>query len=270
MSASSGFAGNLPPEALQNPFNAQFFQIMSVLETVRVAMWVEVISCTNTGALIPTGTVNVQPLVNQKGADGTPIPYGTIYKLQYSRLQGGGNAVIIDPQEGDIGICLVCDRDSSSVIKNKAAANPGSARKFDIADGVLIAWGLNATPNQYIQFNSSGITIFSPNNINIQATGNITATAGGNITANASGNISATAGGSASVIAGTTATMTASTSITLQAPAINLNGATTNNGSLAVTGAMTNAGVDVGQNHAHQVKLVQSGTSTIETTPPNV
>ena len=210
------FQGFQELETFDSQFNAQTSLIKSILSTIRTSTLVKIVSCTNTGALAPTGTVNVQPLINQLDGYGNQVPHGVIYSLPYSRLQGGANAIIIDPEVGDIGVAIFSDRDISNVIATKKQANPGSNRKFDMADGIYIGWILNAVPTQYIQFNSSGITVFSPNNIVVQAAGNVTATAGGSVTATA----------------GTTATITAPSGLTINAN-------TQLNGTLTTTGLIT-------------------------------
>ena len=85
------------------------------------------------------------------------------------RAQGGTNAIIIDPQVGDVGICIFADKDSSSVVATGAQANPGSRRRFTVTDGIYLGGMLNGTPVQYIQFLANAISIISPNTINLNA-----------------------------------------------------------------------------------------------------
>jgi hypothetical protein len=108
--------------------------------------------------------VNVQPMVNQVDGLGNATPHGIIYGLPYAQYQGGNSAIELTPAVGDIGLIVVCDRDISSVKATGAVSNPGSFRKFDLADGVYLGgiWGLNAAPTQYIQFTANGINIVSP------------------------------------------------------------------------------------------------------------
>src|SRR6185437_3480394 len=116
------------------------------------------------------GFVDVAPMVNQVDGIGDPQPHDTIYNLPYVRIQGGGNAVILDPVIGDIGLAVFCSRDISTVKRTKTIGNPGSRRTFDWADGLYIGGVLNGVPTQYVQFNSSGITVKSPQTITL--TGN--------------------------------------------------------------------------------------------------
>lgn len=92
-----------------------------------------------------------------------------ICKAPYFRLQSGANAVILDPQVGDIGLACVADRDISSVKVSKQSAPAASKRHHDMADALYIGGVLNGAPTQYVQFNAEGITLFSPTKVTIQA-----------------------------------------------------------------------------------------------------
>ena len=48
-----------------------------------------------------------QPLVNMLDGAGDATEHGTIFGLHYTRLQGGANAIILDPQVDDIGWAAV-------------------------------------------------------------------------------------------------------------------------------------------------------------------
>lgn len=117
------------------------------------------------------GFVSAQPMVHQIDGAGTTQPHGNIPSLAYFRLQGGANAVIIDPVVGDIGVAVFCDRDISVVRKTQAPAQPGSFRRFDWADGVYLGGLLNAIPTQYVEFlpGSDGIKIVSPYKVTIES-----------------------------------------------------------------------------------------------------
>lgn len=132
-------------------------------------MPVQIVSCTNDGGLSPFGFVDVLPLVNQIDGNGNPTPHTTIHNFPYVRIQGGANAIILDPQAGDIGIALFASRDISKVKNTQAQANPGSLRQYDFSDGMYIGGILNGVPQQYIQFSPSGISIVSPTEITLQA-----------------------------------------------------------------------------------------------------
>jgi len=84
-------------------------------------------------------------------------------------LQGGSNAVIIDPQVGDIGMACFCSRDISSVKNARMQAPPGSRRAYDFSDAMYVGGFLNQAPTQYIHFTGSGIIIYSPTSITHEA-----------------------------------------------------------------------------------------------------
>ena len=149
--------GQLPPSGGTSRFNAMQFLITQMLSKTRTVQVVKVLSVTNSGDVSPVGEVSVQVLVNQMDGLGNITPHGEVFGIPYFRLQGGKNAVIIDPEVGDIGIICVADRDVSAVKANKGQANPGSYRRFSLSDGFYIGGFLNDTPEQYIQFNADGM-----------------------------------------------------------------------------------------------------------------
>lgn len=169
-----GALSNQDPNAAAGEYNLFVTQFMAQMAQVQTVSLVEVQACTNAGDIAPVGTVDVKVLVNIMTASRTAIPHGTIYTLPYHRMQGGPNAIIMDPQAEDIGIGLFCSRDISVVKSTKAAANPGSYRMFDWSDGLYVGGVLNATPEQYIAF-LAGITMASPV---VNTTGNLAAGTG--------------------------------------------------------------------------------------------
>jgi hypothetical protein len=146
-----------------------YFIIRAALSGVRTSVPVQVLSVTNSGGVSQIGKVTVQILVNAIDGAGVAWPHGPIANVPYMRIQGGSNAVILDPQVGDIGIASVCDRDISSVKNSGVAGNPGSTRKHDISDMVYLMTIIGAAPTQYVQFNASGISVVSPTKITLAA-----------------------------------------------------------------------------------------------------
>lgn len=144
------------------------FIVDSILTRIQTVTLVRVVKVKG-GGLAPVGMVDVQPLVSQVDGSGGIIPHGVIFNVPYMRLQGGGNAVIIDPQPGDIGMCGFCSRDISNVKVNKAASPPQSMRRFDFSDGLYFGGFLNGTPQQYVMFSGAGIKIYSPTGIELEA-----------------------------------------------------------------------------------------------------
>jgi Phage protein Gp138 N-terminal domain len=170
-----------PGFAQQSAALSGFDQIQFMIDTAAAqnnhCHVVKVLSVTNSGAVAAVGFVDVMIMTNMVDADGNATPHGTIHNCPYSRLQGGANAIILDPQVGDIGWAVFADRDISSVKANKAQANPGSSRRFSASDGIYLGGILNGVPVQLIQFNTDGITVTTPQtftvnakNINLNAT----------------------------------------------------------------------------------------------------
>jgi len=147
----------------------QRFLVLSLLSRVRTCLPVRVIACTASGAAAAVGRVDVQPLVQQVDGDGKAWPHGTIYNLPYLRQQGGSNAVICDPEPGDIGLIAACDRDISAVKASAGEAPPGSRRRHDLSDSVYLHTIIGAAPTQFVRFHSGGVDVVSPGQIRAQA-----------------------------------------------------------------------------------------------------
>lgn len=161
--------GLLSPWTTWGRFNQISFVIQQALAKMQTATLVRIQACSNDGGISPVGTVDVVPLVNQVDANGNAIPHTVIYNVPYLRVQGGANAVILDPQPGDIGIAIFASRDISRVKSTQAAANPGSGRQYDFSDALYLGGMLNGVPSQYVQFSPAGIKIVSPIAITLQA-----------------------------------------------------------------------------------------------------
>jgi len=164
-----GFAGLLGLESFGSGYNAQAFLVQSILSKVSTATICKVVGVTNSGGVSGSGFVDVQPLVNMVDGLGNAFPHGVIYHCAYNRVQGGTNAIILDPQVGDVGLVVFADRDISSAVKNRAQSNPGSGRKFDMADGLYVFSIVTAPPTQYIRFTPAGIDITSPVAVTVNA-----------------------------------------------------------------------------------------------------
>ena len=163
------------PNDAASQYNAMVYIINSVLAGMQTASLVKVLGCSNDGGVSAVGTVDVQVLTNLQTAGGAAVTHPTIYSLPYFRIQGGANAVILDPQPGDIGAAVFCSRDISSVVAanlgtdDALTANPGSQRRFDFSDGLYFGGMLNGVPTQYVQFTDAGITVVSPAKVTVQA-----------------------------------------------------------------------------------------------------
>ena len=161
--------------------------IKKAIANLNTAKLVKVMTCSNSGGVSAVGYVSVKILVHQVDAENTAYPHGEMIHVPYFRIQGGANAIIIDPTAGDIGICVFSDRDISAIKDSKSESPPNTSRMLDISDGLYIGGFLNNTPSQYVQFSSSGVTIHSSNSITLSAP-----------TINLNGNISQGAGSAGS------------------------------------------------------------------------
>lgn len=144
------------------------FLFKSFLNKIDTAMPVKVIEV-KPGAVGPVGKVTIQPLVSQVQASGEQMPLAPIPNVPYFRSQGGKNAVIIDPEVGDIGFVVCCSRDISSVKRAKQMTPPASFRMHSLSDALYVGGILNGAPVQYIQFRQDGIVIHSPKKVIVEA-----------------------------------------------------------------------------------------------------
>jgi hypothetical protein len=181
--------GNLGPWSGAGDYNTIVYAIQGQLSKVQTATLVQVQACTNNGGLAPFGFVDVLPLVSQLAGDGTAVPHVTLYKLPYLRVQGGANAVIIDPQVGDLGIALFCNRDIGSVVATQGQNVPSTPRTFDWSDGLYLGGLLNGQPTQYLQFNSDGVSLVTTQKLQTQSTGDTDINASGDVNLTASGDV---------------------------------------------------------------------------------
>lgn len=183
MSADLYGFGFLSPTSYSSNYNTLRFIVQQMLARVRIAIPVQVISCSNTGGVSPFGTVTVEPLVCMLDGVGNRVPHQPIYNLMYFRLQGGDCAIICDPKPGDIGTAVICDRDISLVKSNASTLQggtpgpgntviPGSWRKFNLADGIYYGGNANGAPTSYLQFDDDGnINIVVPSGKQITVNG---------------------------------------------------------------------------------------------------
>jgi hypothetical protein len=247
------------------------FIVQAILGRAATAKLVKVVACTNSGGVAKWGTVDVVPLVNMVAGDGTQVSHGTVYRLPYHRLQGAACAVILDPVAGDIGLAVIADRDSSAVRADpvKAASNadgtagtpPGSARQFDVADGMYFGGFMNAAPTTYLQFLADGsIVIHSPVKVTVTAPEvDLTASSVINLqapTINLKGAVVQT-GGNASMAQNLTVTGDASVGGNLA-----VTGTSTGTGAASFAGGVTGAGV-VLQTHRHLPGTYVAGATPV-------
>jgi len=147
-------------------WNRLRFAMQQQMLTLNTSLPVQVMSV-QAGGLGPVGFVSIQILVDQITGNNMTVPHGEIPNVPYFRLQGGSNAVIIDPTPGDIGMACFSSRDITAVKNARQLAPPGSRRAHDFSDAMYIGGFLNGTPTQYIQFTTGGILVHSQNSVKI-------------------------------------------------------------------------------------------------------
>lgn len=160
------YYGQTDPTSDNGDWNKLRFAIQQQMLGLNTSMPVRVLSVQAAG-LAPVGFVSIQILVDQVTGNDLTVPHGEIPNVPYMRLQGGANAVIIDPQVGDIGIACFASRDISAAKNARQVAPPGSRRSYDCSDAMYIGGILNGTPTQYIQFTDGGILVHSQNQVSI-------------------------------------------------------------------------------------------------------
>ena len=162
------------PLALPSDFDSEQnglnFAIQQAMLKLQTSLPVRVMAVRNAG-LAPVGQVDVQVLVDMVDGQGNTVQHGTISNVPYFRLQGGTNAVIVDPSPGDIGMACFCSRDISAVKSVKDAAPPGSWRSHDFSDALYLGGFLNGTPTSYVQITEGGILVHNTSGVKLGDTG---------------------------------------------------------------------------------------------------
>lgn len=227
-----------------SPYNASEFQIQQALRKINTAEPVRVTGV-NPGKVGKAGTVTVQPIVNLVTGTGEGMAQSALFSLPYLRIQGGENAVIVDPKPGDVGLAVYAMRDTEQMKQGAGEeCNPGSARCYSKGDGFYLGGFLNKTPKRYVWIEDDGITLDDGAGGKIELkNGKLTITAPGGIESSSPTEVhntpALTMGGS-----GATATMNANMQV---------------NGSVTSTGDQTAGGISQ-MSHVHTG--VTSGGST--------
>lgn len=173
MSGGEVYHGVQSPSAAMDDYNAMAAVVQAAMARMATATVVRVVAVD-----LEAMTVDLNPLVAQLDGRGNATPHGTIHGCPFLRLQGGRNAVIIDPAVGDIGIAVFASHDISAVMAAKGPANPGSRRRFSMADAMYLGGLLNPAPERFIRITDDGIEVISPAGVTITAP---TVTINGNV-----------------------------------------------------------------------------------------
>jgi hypothetical protein len=172
----AGYAG---ARDIGDDFSALSFVIRQMIGQTATATLVRVLAI-NRSDIAPVGYLDCQPLVQQMDGAGRAQAPAILHNLPWFRLQGGVNAVILDPAVGDIGIAVFASHDISRVKNTRATGLPGSRRRFDWGDGLYLGGFLNGTPQNYVRFDSNGDIHLKPASKlhvegDVQVTGDVTA-----------------------------------------------------------------------------------------------
>ncbi|MBO6253863.1 MAG: hypothetical protein J6O49_09475 [Bacteroidaceae bacterium] len=159
---------NARPEQTVAGAAQDMYIINNLIANIHTMMPVKILSVTvPPDSLAPIGRCEVLPLVQQIDGSNNVYPMGKIINVPYLRVQGGDNAVVMDPKEGDVGLCGFCERDISIVKRTGELSAPDTRRKYDINSAVYMFTMMSGTPTQYIHFKSSGIDIKTTGDLNI-------------------------------------------------------------------------------------------------------
>jgi hypothetical protein len=170
MSANGGFPGFLTSLSVTDEASFLWWFISQLNNRQCTAELVKVVAVHGEGGPTnPPPTVDVQPMVHQVDPLGVITPHGVIPGVPSFRLQAGGAAVVMDPKEGDVGLCIFAARDISKVKNTGEPAPPGSQRRFDWADGLYLGAFLGSAPSRYLWFSDSGVQVVDPVKITVQA-----------------------------------------------------------------------------------------------------
>jgi len=159
---------NARPEQTVAGAAQDMYIINNLIADIHTMMPVKILSVTvPADELAPIGRCEVLPLVQQIDGSNNVYPMGKIINVPYLRVQGGSNAIVIDPQVGDVGLCGFCERDISIVKRTGELSAPDTRIKYNINSAVYMFTMMSGTPTQYIHFLENGINIKTTGDLNI-------------------------------------------------------------------------------------------------------
>ncbi len=165
--AADGYAGQVQPGESSDPIKAMARFVGTMMNRMNTAT-VVMVTAVHPGTA-GSGSVDVQPMVNQVDGIGQAIPHGTVHGLPYFRYAAGGAAFIVDPLPGDIGVAVFASRDISAVKATGKPANPGSFRQNSMSDGFYFGGVLTQAAAVFVQVSADGVSVKAPNSITLDA-----------------------------------------------------------------------------------------------------
>lgn len=153
---------NQTPESVSSQGNA----ILSLLHSALKGMtFVDIVLVRE----VEGGVLTVLPLVNDVDVSGRAIANQDVYQIPYLRLQAGNSAVKMEPRTGDIGLVVICDKDTTNVRETRAEGPAPTQRHHSYSDAMYITAiaSMNGEPTEFAEFTGSGINIKSPGVVDI-------------------------------------------------------------------------------------------------------
>lgn len=162
-----------PPLTYNSPILCEYDKVISqfnsLITNVNTAMPCKVVAIgkqEQRGVNI-VGFVDIQLMIEQTNGQKKGNETAIICNVPYIRIQGGTNAVIIDPEINDLGVAIFASRDITNFKEARRQTPPATWRKFSISDAIYIGGIRNQKPVQYIHFRNDGIEIYSPKRVHI-------------------------------------------------------------------------------------------------------
>lgn len=110
----NNFRGFNDYNTTSSEYNALRFMLDSVLTRLHTAFLVKVI-----GVYPEKKLVDAFPVIQGVDTNGKTYQQAPIYRLPYLQLQGGSNTIILTPETGDYGLCVVSERDITEFKKTR-------------------------------------------------------------------------------------------------------------------------------------------------------
>lgn len=145
-----------------SPFNQVNAIVDAKINDIYTALPVKVVA-------VNAPYVDVKSTIYQIDNKNELIDQPIIYNVPYTQIQGGKNAIIIEPKVGDLGFCVFCQRDISAFKATKNYALPGSKRTYNPSDAIYIGGILNEQPERYVKITDDGVEIYGDANVTVKA-----------------------------------------------------------------------------------------------------
>ena len=155
-----------PPLTYNTPILCEYDKVISqfnsLITNVNTAMPCKVVAIEKQeqrGVNI-VGFVDIQLMIEQTNGQKKGNETAIVCNVPYVRIQGGTNAVIIDPEINDLGVAIFASRDITNFKEARRQTPPATWRKFSISDAIYIGGVRNQKPVKYIHFRNDGIEIY--------------------------------------------------------------------------------------------------------------